>query len=83
MSDPSKETESMKRISNETVCLYFYYMFLFVAVIAGITVALDLWVSLSRPRVGMTLLLRSAPVLVLSVVNALFMYILCSRTLLK
>jgi hypothetical protein len=50
---------------------------------AGLTVAADLWIALSKPRVGLGLLLRSAPVLILSVVNALFMYILCTRTLLK
>jgi hypothetical protein len=83
MSDAPKETKSMQSISNETVCLYFYYVFLVVAIMAGLTVAADLYIALGKPRVGLGLLLRSAPVLILSVVNALFMYILCTRTLLK
>lgn len=83
MSDAPKETKSMQSISNETVCLYFYYVFLVVAIMAGLTVVADVYIGLSKPRVGLGLLLRSAPVLILSVVNALFMYILCTRTLLK
>jgi hypothetical protein len=83
MSDAPKETKPMQSISNETVCLYFYYVFLVVAIMAGLTVAADLYIALGKPRVGLGLLLRSAPVLILSVVNALFMYILCTRTLLK
>jgi hypothetical protein len=83
MSDAPKETKTTQSISNETVCLYFYYVFLAVAIMASLTVVADLWIALAKPRVGLGLLLRSAPVLILSVVNALFMYILCTRTLLK
>ncbi len=84
MSDASKaEGELTKGISNETICQYFYVVFFIVAVLAGIAVAMDLWVMTKRPGVGLAMLLRSAPVLILSVMNSLFLYILCARTLLK
>ncbi len=84
MPDASKqEPEFTKGISNETICQYFYIVFFVVAILAGLAVAMDLWVMTKRPAVGLSMLLRSAPVLVLSVMNSLFLYILCSRTLLK
>lgn len=84
MSDSSKsEGELTKGISNETVCQYFYVVFFIVAILAAIAVAMDLWVMTKRPAVGFAMLLRSAPVLILSVMNSLFLYILCARTLLK
>jgi hypothetical protein len=78
-----READATKGISNETVCRYFYWMFILVAVVATIAVLLDLVVVAKSPKTGLLLLLRSAPVLILSVVNAMFMYILCARTLLK
>lgn len=84
MPEPSQsEGDLTKGISNETVCQYFYTVFFIVAILAGIAVAMDLWVMTKRPMAGLALLLRSAPVLILSVLNALFLYILCARTLLK
>ncbi len=84
MSDASKsEGELTKGISNETICQYFYVVFFIVAVLAGLAVAMDLWAMTKRPAVGFAMLLRSAPVLILSVMNSLFLYILCARTLLK
>lgn len=78
-----KETDFTKGISNETVCMYFYWVFFAVAVLAAISVGADLLVMSKRPGLGFSMLLRSAPVLILSVTNALFLYILCARTLLK
>jgi hypothetical protein len=84
MSDANKkETEFTKGISNETVCMYFYWVFFAVAVLAAISVGADFLVMSKRPALGFSMLLRSAPVLILSVTNALFLYILCARTLLK
>lgn len=84
MSDASKtEGDLTKGISNETICQYFYVVFFIVAVLAGLAVAMDLWVMTKRPAAGFAMLLRSAPVLILSVMNSLFLYILCARTLLK
>jgi hypothetical protein len=84
MSDATKtEGELTRGISNETVCMYFYVVFFAVALLAAISVGADLLVMSKRPALGASLLLRSAPVLILSVTNALFLYILCARTLLK
>lgn len=84
MSDAVKaEGELTKGISNETVCGYFYIVFFVVAVIAAISVGADILVMTKRPSLGFSMLLRSAPVLILSITNALFLYILCARTLLK
>ena len=84
MSDASKtEGDLTKTISNETVCMYFYWVFFAVAVIAALAVGGDILIMSKRPALGFSMLLRSAPVLILSVTNALFLYILCARTLLK
>jgi hypothetical protein len=84
MSDANKkETDFTKGISNETVCMYFYWVFFAVAVLAALSVGADLLILTKRPALGFSMLLRSAPVLILSVTNALFLYILCARTLLK
>lgn len=81
--DTKKETDLTKGISNETVCTYFYVMFFIVAVFAGIAVLLDVAVMVKRPAAGVQLLLRSAPALVIAVLNALFLYVVCARALLK
>jgi len=78
-----KETEFTKGISNETVCGYFYIVFFVVALLAAISVGADVLLMAKRPALGFSMLLRSAPVLILSITNALFLYILCARTLLK
>lgn len=84
MADATKtEGDLTKGISNETVCMYFYWMFFIVAVIAGLAVGADVLIMTKRPALGFSMLLRSAPILALSVTNALFLYILCARTLLK
>lgn len=77
------EPDWTKSISNETVCSYFYVMFFIVAAFAAIAVGLDLMVAFKKPSVGLGLLLRSAPALVLAILNALFLYIICARSLLK
>jgi hypothetical protein len=84
MSDASKtEGDLTKGISNETICSYFYVMFFIVAVIATLAVGADLLIMTKRPALGLSMLLRSAPVLILSLLNTLFLYVLCARTLLK
>jgi hypothetical protein len=78
------EPEWMKSISNNSICMYFYVMFLIVAVAAGLVVLADLAiVASSGGRKGLMLLVRSVLMLVLPLVNALFLYILCSRSLLE
>lgn len=77
------ETNWTKTISNENVCQYFYTIFFVAAILAGIAVGMDILLMFKRPALGLSMLLRSAPVLILSVLNSLFLYILCARTLLK
>ncbi len=74
----------MKSISNNSICFYFYVVFLIVAVGAGIVLLSDIatFVS-SRGRSSVMLLFRSVIVLALPLVNAMFLYILCSRSLLE
>jgi hypothetical protein len=78
------EPEWMKSITSTTICGYFYILFLLVAVAAGVIVLSDLlYVFNMRGKGGLMLLLRSMVALALPLVNALFLYILCSRSLLE
>jgi len=80
----SSEPEWTKSISSTTVCTYFYVMFLLVAVAAGVVVLFDLsLVVTSGGRRGLSLLLRSLVALALPLLNALFLYVLCARSLLE
>jgi hypothetical protein len=76
------EPEWMKQIPNSNVCYYFYIMFAVVAVFAGVIVLSDVY-TLLRGKLGIMALLRSVISFVIPVVNALFLYILCSRSLLE
>ena len=78
-----KESDWMKDISNETVCGYFYYVFLFTAVFAAIVLFWEISAMARSPKAGIGGILRTLPTLVIAVVNTLFMYIICSRALLK
>ncbi len=80
------EPEWMKKISSNTVCTYYYIIFIFNAIIAAVSIFLMIFVLpfLAMPKgamLGQTLL--SALVLGLAVANSLFLYILCDRSLLK
>ena len=75
--------EWTKTIPNETICEYYLIIFYITAAIAVGVVIMDLYIAALRPSVGVSHLIRSLPILVLSVVNSMFLYILCSRTLLK
>lgn len=81
--DQKKEADFTKTFSNETVCTYFYVMFFIVAAFAGVAVLADLYVMIKKPALGLQLLLRTAPTLLIAVLNALFVYIICARSLLK
>ena len=84
MSDATKaEGKLTEGISNETVCTYFYVLFSIVSFIAALSMLAGLFIMTKRPAVGLSLLLRSAPIFILSITNTLFLYILCARTLLK
>jgi hypothetical protein len=68
-------------VSNDTIETYYYVIFWLVAISAGIVVLMEIYVMSVSPKRGLTLLLRSAPALILGVVNALFLYILSVRAL--
>jgi hypothetical protein len=78
------EPEWMKKISSNTVCGYYYIIFIFNAVIATTSIFLMVFVLpfLGMPKgamLGQTLL--ATLVLGLAVANSLFLYILCDRSL--
>ena len=77
------ESEVSKSISNETICRYFYILFIVTAVLAAIILLADVYLFATNPRAGLILMMRSAPTVVLAVLNSLFLYVLCYRSLLK
>lgn len=77
------ESDVSKNISNETICRYFYIIFIVSAVLAAIVLFADIYTFAVNPRLGFIFMLRSAPTVILAVVNSLFLYVLCYRTLLK
>lgn len=79
----SKEVEWTKGIPTETICQYFYVLFFIVAVYAGIILLVDVYLVVKSPRIGWATTLRTLPLLALAVANALFLYVLCARSLLK
>lgn len=79
MSDTSKEVDWTKGISSETACQYFYVVFF---IITGISTAI-LIRYLMIPKVGPTMALAVLPSILIAVLNALFFYIVCARSLLK
>ena len=77
------ESDVSKNISNETVCGYFYVMFIIVSIFAGIVFILDVSAYLGNRRLGLGFVLRTLPSLVIAVLNSLFLYVICSRSLLR
>jgi hypothetical protein len=75
------ESEATKGISNDTIETYYYVIFWVVAISAGLVVLFELYVMSVSPKRGFNMFLRSAPALVLGVVNALFLYIISVRAL--
>jgi hypothetical protein len=74
----------MESIPSAAICQYFFVMFGLIAVLAGFVVLGDLVIIVkSRGRSGWGLLVRSILAFALPFVNALFLYILCSRSLLE
>ena len=81
---PSSEPAWMKSITSANVCRYFYIMFGLVAILAGFVVVSDVFVIISsKGRAGWGLLIRSILAFAIPVINALFLYILCSRSILS
>lgn len=78
------EPDWMRSIPSAVICQYFFVIFVLVAVLASLVVVSDIMRLLSpKNKGGVFSLLRSVVMLALPVVNALFLYILCSRSLLE
>jgi hypothetical protein len=75
----SKEVDWTKGISSETACQYFYVVFF---IITGISTAI-LIRYLMIPKLGPTMALAVLPSILIAILNALFFYIVCARSLLK
>jgi hypothetical protein len=75
------ESELTKKVSNDTIETYYFVIFWLVAISAGIVIVFELYVMTISPKRGFAMFLRSAPALVLGVVNAMFLYILSVRAL--
>jgi len=75
------EPELTKKISNDTIETWYYVLFWLAAISAGLVLLLELYVMSISPKRGLLMLLRSAPMLILTVVNTLFLYILSARAL--
>jgi hypothetical protein len=75
------EPELTKKISNDTIETWYYVLFWLAAISAGLVLLLELYVMSISPKRGFAMLLRSAPMLILTVVNTLFLYILSARAL--
>jgi hypothetical protein len=75
------ESEITKGVSNETVSTYYYVMFIIALIATGLLVLSELYIMMNSPRKGFMMLLRSAPAVVLAVLNSMFLYILSARAL--
>ena len=75
------DPELTKKISNDTIETWYYVLFWVAAISAGFILLLELYVMSISPKRGFAMLLRSAPMLILTVVNTLFLYILSARAL--
>jgi len=80
---PTSEPGWMNGIPSSSICQYFYVMFFIVAFFAALVVAGDLYVIISsKGRRGYDMLFRSVLMFIIPVVNALFLYLLCARSIL-
>lgn len=83
MATDDKEVDWTKSIDNATICRYYYVFFFLVLGLAILLLILDIRASRMYPPKLKWVPFTNLPALVLGTVNALFLYILCSRTLLK
>ena len=77
-----KEADWMKGISNETICTYYYYVFVVTAIVSAVLIVSQLLTLVRNPKMVVPVLF-ALPVPILAVVNTLFLHIICSRALLK
>jgi len=79
----TKEASWTLQIPSESVCQYFYIMFFIIAGLAAVVFVGDVLAFTRSPKVGLILLVRSVLPVGIAVLNALFLYIICVRSLLK
>ena len=81
----SEEPEVTKKISNTVICNWFYYYFIFNGIIFGLTI-LVLFMAFTSKTLHKTYLAGKAAyyIVILSVglINTLFFYLICKRSLL-
>ena len=84
MSDTEQKPKDFaKSISNETLCQYFFVVFIIITVFVSITMLSTLYILRKRPAQMGVAFLQLAPSVAIAIVNSLFLYLLCSRSLLK
>lgn len=77
----TEESSITKSVPNHVVSGYFYAMFIIALIATGILVFSELFVLATSPRRGLMMILRTAPTIVLAVLNSMCLYILSVRTL--
>jgi hypothetical protein len=77
----TEESKITKSVSNDVVSGYFYIMFIVALIATGILVLSELYVLASSPRRGLAMIIRTAPTIVLAVLNSMCLYILSVRSL--
>ena len=81
---PDVEFDWMKRIPSSVICQYFFILFALIAGVAGLVLLMDLYVIVvTKGKKGLGMLIRSVLAFSIPVVNALFLYLLCTRSLLE
>ena len=76
-----EESNITKSVSNDVVSGYFFVMFIIALIATGILVLTELYFLATRPRLGLAMLIRTAPSIVLAVLNSMCLYILSVRSL--
>ena len=76
-----EESEITKNVSNETVSSYLYVMFIVSLIATGVLILSEVYIMMSSPKRGLTLLLRSLPTIVIAVMNSMSFYIISTRAL--
>jgi hypothetical protein len=80
---PDEKSDFAAGISNETLCQYFFVVFIIIAAFSGIAVLSTVYMFWKRPTFLLSSLLQLTPSIAIAITNSLFLYILCSRSLLK
>ena len=75
------ESDLTKSIPNESISQFYWVLFIGVSILAGIVVALDLYLMTVNANAGLSMLIRSVPVLLIAMTNMLFMHVLSARAL--